>query len=146
MTAVVGFHDRNMINQCLLNNYIISFEPYNFKGLLSDYPQTVGYGNKMDALRKDLMEFFWDGSFIGKQNGKVVLANGEDHEHFSVFVTESGRFGMIICNYDDKMPIRVSPSIAGGYPLTKYRSVDDDMLRDLGGYIDIPPESAVAII
>ena len=32
MTAVTGFDDRNMINQCLLYRYIISYEPYNFKG------------------------------------------------------------------------------------------------------------------
>jgi hypothetical protein len=146
MTAVVGFHDRNMINQCLLNNYIISFEPYNFKGMLSDYPQTVGYGGKMDALRSDLREYFWDGSFCGMQNGRAALANGENHEHFSVFMTDTGRFGMIICNYDDKNPIRVSPSIGGGYSLTRYRGVDDGTLHDLGEYIEIPPESAVAVI
>ena len=32
MTAVTGFNDRNMVNQCLMYRYIISYEPYNFKG------------------------------------------------------------------------------------------------------------------
>ena len=40
MTAVTGFNDRNMINQCLLYHYVISYEPYNFKGRLDDYPLT----------------------------------------------------------------------------------------------------------
>ena len=44
MTAVTGFNDRNMINQCLMYRYIISYEPYNFKGLLDDYPLTMAYG------------------------------------------------------------------------------------------------------
>ena len=42
MTAVTGFNDRNMINQCLMYRYIISYEPYNFKGRLDDYPLTAG--------------------------------------------------------------------------------------------------------
>ena len=50
MTAVTGFNDRGMINQCLLNRYIISYEPYMFKGMLSDYPDTVDYGQKLDCL------------------------------------------------------------------------------------------------
>ena len=53
MSAVIGFNDRGMINQCLLNKYIISYEPYNFKGMLSDFPLTVAYGAKMDKLRTD---------------------------------------------------------------------------------------------
>jgi hypothetical protein len=27
MTAVLGFNDRNMINQCLMDRYVISYEP-----------------------------------------------------------------------------------------------------------------------
>ena len=50
MTAVNGFYDRNMINQCLMYRYIISYEPFHFKGWLHDYPETVAYGNAMDAL------------------------------------------------------------------------------------------------
>ena len=45
MTAMTGFDDRNMVNQCLMYCYIISYEPYNFKGRLSDYPLTVAYGS-----------------------------------------------------------------------------------------------------
>ncbi len=56
MTAVTGFDDRNMINQCLLYRYIISYEPYNFKGLPEDYPLTLAYGKQMDALRTELRE------------------------------------------------------------------------------------------
>ena len=36
MTAVTGFDDRNMVNQCLLYRYVVSYEPYNFKGRLSE--------------------------------------------------------------------------------------------------------------
>ena len=43
MTAISGFNDRNMINQCLLYRYIMSYEPYNFKGHLDDFPLTMDY-------------------------------------------------------------------------------------------------------
>ena len=64
MTAVTGFNDRNMVNQCLMYRYIISYEPYNFKGRLDDFPLTLQYGQKMDALRSELRNYFWDGEFI----------------------------------------------------------------------------------
>ena len=46
MTAITGFEDRNMVNQCLLYKYVISHEPYNFKGHLEDYPVTLEYAKK----------------------------------------------------------------------------------------------------
>ncbi len=42
MTAVTGFNDRNMLNQCLLYRYIISYEPYNFKGTAGGFPADAG--------------------------------------------------------------------------------------------------------
>ena len=73
MTAVTGFNDRNMINQCLLYHYIISYEPYNFKGHLDDYPLTIAYGKKMDALRTELREYFWDGEFRHEVGASVTV-------------------------------------------------------------------------
>ena len=46
MIAVTGFEDREMINRALLYRYILSYEPYNFKGDLRDFPLTVEYGKK----------------------------------------------------------------------------------------------------
>jgi hypothetical protein len=37
-----------MINQCHLYRYIISYEPYNFKGRLDDFPQTTAMRRQMD--------------------------------------------------------------------------------------------------
>ena len=77
-TAITGFDDRNMINQCLLYRYVISYEPYNFKGRLDDYPLTLEYGKRMDALRAELREYFWDGEFR-HEAGAVVTVDGERH-------------------------------------------------------------------
>src|SRR5262249_32783097 len=52
MIAVCGFDDREMINRALLYRYIISYEPFNFKGDLTDFPLTLEYGKKIDSLRR----------------------------------------------------------------------------------------------
>ena len=52
MVAVTGFDDREMLNRCLLDRYIISYEPYYFKGHLTNFPLTLAYGKKIDALRR----------------------------------------------------------------------------------------------
>ena len=145
MTAVIGFNDRSMINQCLLNRYIISYEPFNFKGLLSDYPATVKYGNMMDKLRTDLRGYFWDGIFQNKVGG-IVMANGDEHPYYTVYKNADDMLGMIICNYEEEKSITVCPTLANGQELSKYRLVDDDGLTAFSGSFIIPPMSAAAII
>jgi hypothetical protein len=63
MTALTGFDHRNMVNQCLLYRYVISYEPFNFKGRLPDIPKTVEYGMQMDRLRGELRAWLWDATF-----------------------------------------------------------------------------------
>lgn len=145
MSAVIGFHDRGMINQCLLNKYIISYEPYMFKGMLSDYPDTVAYGAKMDKLRTDLREYFWDGTFAEKQGGVVSLENGEKLDSYAVYHGSNGKMGMIICNYSDH-PIVVIPELYSGEKLKMYRLVDEDKLNEFDRYFVIPADSAAAVI
>jgi len=41
MVAVTGFDDREMPNLILMQRYMISYEPYNFKGHLTDFPLTL---------------------------------------------------------------------------------------------------------
>ncbi len=146
MSAVIGFEDRGMINQCLLNQYIISYEPYNFKGMLSDFPLTAAYGSKMDQLRTDLREYFWDGSFREKIGGSVTLEHGGAVESYAVYEGTNGRTGMVICNYDEKNPITVIPRLENGEKLTQYRLIDDDAMTAFDGSFVIPPNSAAAVI
>ena len=54
MVAVRGFDGRNDVNKCLQYRYIISYEPYNFKGWPEDFPLTIEYGKQMDAFRTPL--------------------------------------------------------------------------------------------
>ena len=146
MTAVTGFNDRNMINQCLLYRYIISYEPYNFKGHLDDYPLTMAYGQQMDALRAELRDYFWDGEFRDTE-GAEVTRDGKPHHPYAVFVNaKNGQSGLVICNYDEHQAITVSARLQNGQALTRARLVDDAQWKPLDGGIVIPPQSAVVVI
>lgn len=145
MTAVTGFNDRGMINQCLLNRYIISYEPYNFKGKLSDYPETVAYGNKMDKLRDDLREYFWDGQFCEKLGAAVTTIDGKPVDSYAVYKTKDNKYGVIVCNYDEENAMKIKVEVDDQSKLLTYRLVDNDLGDSFETYINIPPASAAAI-
>jgi glycosidase len=146
MTAVTGFSDRNMINQCLLNRYIISYEPYNFKGHLDDYPETMAFGKQMDALRTELRDTFWDGEF--RDTVGAVVKNGDKAHHpYAVFLNaKTGAPGLVICNYAEKETITVTAQADGGAPLTRYRLVDNPEWKPAENLITIPPMSAAVVV
>lgn len=88
MVAVNGFDDRQMINMCLLDRYIIEYEPYNFKGQLSDFPLTLAYGKKVDVLRRKYKAYLWNAEFRDTI-GAAVESDGLFR--YSVFVTKTGK-------------------------------------------------------
>jgi len=145
MTAVTGFNDRNMINQCLMYRYIVSYEPYNFKGHLDDYPLTLDYGKQMDALRAELRDYFWDGEFR-HEVGATVTADGKPHHPYAVFVNHrAGKRGLVICNYDEQKTVTVQVELDAG-ALAQYRLVDDPTWKPCAAGIAIPPCSAAVAI
>lgn len=97
MVAVTGFDDREMLNLILLDRYIISYEPYNFKGHLTDYPLTLDYGKKIDALRRKYKAYLWDASFRDTL-GASVTADGS--VRYSVFVTSDGKRAVVVVNQE----------------------------------------------
>ena len=146
MTAVTGFHDRNMINQCLLYRYIVSYEPYNFKGRLDDLPLTVEYGRKMDELRTALREYFWDGEFLDTQ-GALVTCSGQPHHPYSVYVNRSnGAYGVAVANYDEDDEITLEVALDDGGGLGRYRLVDDPAWHVVKDGVRLPPCSAAVVV
>jgi len=146
MTAITGFNDRNMINQCLLYRYVISYEPFNFKGRLDDFPQTLEYGKKMDYLRTELREFFWDGEFLGTIPVSVTC-DGRPHHPYSAFRShQTGKIGLVIANYDEKQAVHLQVTSDGRQALSRYRLVDDPQWGSTKPYIVIPQDSAVVVM
>jgi hypothetical protein len=103
MTALTGFDDRAMVAQCLMYRYVISYEPYFFKGTPDDIPDTIAYGRAMDQLRTELREWLWDGEFRDNQGASVRTSDGVEHHPYSVFLSrEDSSPAVVVANYDDK--------------------------------------------
>jgi sugar phosphate isomerase/epimerase len=146
MTAVTGWNDRNMINQCLMYRYIISYEPYNFKGSLDDYPLTMAYGRQMDDLRTELRAYFWDGEFRDMV-GATVTAGDKAHHPYAVFAhAETQQEAVVVCNYDEHEPVTVNVTLDSGQALSRYRLADDPLWRPTTGGVTIPPQSAAVVL
>ncbi|MGM9749357.1 MAG: DUF6259 domain-containing protein [Candidatus Cryptobacteroides sp.] len=103
--TVTDHRDFNRVNMCLMNRYVISYEPRGFKGRLSEIPEVMEYGAKVDALRRMYKDQLWNvifNSTLGadvtgddilysvlnsKVNGKkavVILNSNPDHESEAV--------------------------------------------------------------
>lgn len=145
MTALNGFDDRNMANQCLLYRYGISYEPLNFKGRLEDFPATLAYGKAMDALRTELRAWFWDGEFRDTL-GATVRVNGSAHHPYAVYRhVDTGRPGLVIANYADT-PVTAQVTVDDGPVPARWRLVDDPTWHPTEGGVVIPPRSAAVLV
>jgi hypothetical protein len=101
MIAVCGFDDREMINRALLYRYIISYEPFNFKGDITDFPLTLEYGRKVDLLRRRYANFLWAGAYQHHQ-GVRVLGSEIGSIDYSVFVnTQNNNRAVVLINDDE---------------------------------------------
>jgi len=58
------FNDRVMLNACLKYRYIIVMNPIISRAHLDDFPLTLEYGKKIDALRTAYKDFLWMGSSV----------------------------------------------------------------------------------
>lgn len=143
MTAVIGFNDRNMINQCLMFRYIISYEPYNFKGRPEDFPLTLEYGKKMDKLRSELREYFWDGEFLHTTVGSITDDEGKPYGDYAAYRTKSGKIGVVITNFSYK---KVRLNVRFDEDFTKYKEIEDENFKMYTDTIEINPQSAAVIV
>jgi hypothetical protein len=97
MAAVTGVDDREKLNLILAYRYIISYEPYNFKGHVTDFPLTLAYGKKIDALRKKYKAWIWDGEFRDTLGASVTT---DGTYRYSVFVGPNGKRAVVVVNLE----------------------------------------------
>jgi len=146
MVAASGFDDREIINACLLFRYIISYEPYNFKGRLDDFPLTMEYGRKVDALRTRYKPYLWDAEFRDTL-GAEVLVDGKSFATYSIFGRpESGKRAVVIANQDAQRRITATVRMQG--QAGKLLSVTPERPEpdSFSGTVMIPPRSAAVIL
>ena len=142
IVAVTGFDDREMLNLILLNRYIISYEPYNFKGALTDFPLTLEYGKKIDALRRKYKSYLWDAEFRDTL-GAHVTANGA-HRH-SVFVAASGKRAVVLVNTEFSKAVTATLNLPNAGKLVVATPEQPDT-RPTSGVVQIPARSAAVVM
>jgi Domain of unknown function (DUF6259) len=146
MIAVTGFDDREMINQALRYRYILSYEPFNFKGNLSDFPLTLAYGKKVDALREQYHEYLWDAEFRDDQ-GATVTNGKSPYTDFSVFRRSTGKRAIVLVN-NAARPIqaRVEITDVKGARFDRVSPEDPSRLPADLASVSVPARSAVILI
>jgi hypothetical protein len=146
MVAVTGFNDREMINACLLYRYVISYEPFNFKGHLDDFPLTMEYGRKVDALRTRYKDYLWDAEFRDTL-GADVQAEGKPYAKYSVFGRPgTGKRAVVIANQRADQPLTATAKFEGGEGKLVMVTPERPDPQPCDGTVTIPPRSAAVLL
>lgn len=142
MVAVTGVDDREMLNLILLNRYIISYEPFNFKGHVTDFPLTLAYGKKIDSLRERYKAYLWEGQFRDTVGANV---NADGAYRFSVFVAGSGKRAVAIANMESDKTLSASVQLPNAGTLVQ-ATPEQPEARPTMERIEIVPRSVVVIM
>jgi hypothetical protein len=142
MVAVTGFDDREMLNLILLYRYIISYEPYNFKGYLTDYPLTLAYGKKIDALRRKYKAYLWEATFRDTL-GAGVTSDGSSR--YSVFVSTGGKRAVVVINQEFSRPITAKVNLPNANKLVVATPENPDSVPTTGT-LEIPARSVAVVM
>ncbi len=143
MIAVTGFDDREMINRALMDRYIISYEPFNFKGNLNDFPLTLDYGKKVDALRREYREYLWDAEFRDTLEA-TVTQDGKPYHDYSVFRTATGKHSVVLVN-DEQHPVHVTIKMDGSQSYVS-ASPESPVARPATSDVSIPSRSTIVLM
>ncbi len=147
MIAVINFDGRPQINTCLRSNYIISYEPYFFKGRLEDFPKTISYGEKVDSLRRTYSNYLWHGEFRDTL-GATVKRGKERYGLYSVFINhQNNKRAVVVVNGDFKNEVEVAvdlPNTKNTVWVTPENQKEKPYIK--GTKLKIPANGAVVII
>ena len=143
MIAATGFDDREMINQALRYRYIISYEPFNFKGNLADFPLTLNYGRKVDAFRRRYKEYLWDAEFRDDQDAGVTV-DGKPWHEFSTFRRPDGKRAIVVVNHG-RSAISAGVEAGSATQQLRWASPEEPDLHSVQGPVAVPARSAVVV-
>lgn len=142
LAGVSGFDDRERLNQILLHRYVIQYEPFYYKGHLRDFPLTLAYGQKIDALRRKYKPYLWDAEFRDTLGADV---SSDGSHRYSVFVTASGKRAVVVINQelDKAITAKVSLPNPGKLIVATPEQPDGEPTT---GTLQIPARSAAVAI
>jgi hypothetical protein len=142
LAGVSGFDDREQLNMILLRRCIIQYEPFLYKGYLSDFPLTVAYGKKIDALRGKYKAWLWDGEFRDTLGARV---SADGSERYSVFIADSGKRAVVVINQEYSRPITARVDLPRAGKLVVATPEQPDTVPTTGT-LEIPARSAAVVM
>ena len=125
-----------------MDRYIISYEPYYFKGRLEDFPLTVAYGRKVDALRRRYKKYLWNATFRDNM-GAAVKADG--WQSYSVFQRKGGRRAVVVMNREYNRAIVAHVNLPHHGKLVVVTPEDPNPMAT-DGTVRIPANSVAVIL
>lgn len=142
LAGVSGFDDREQLNAILLHRYVIQYEPFLYKGHLRDFPLTLAYGKKIDALRRKYKEFLWDGAF---RDTMGVDVSGNGALRYSVFMAASGKRAVVVINQEFEKEMTVKVNLPNPGTLVVATPENPDSVPTTGT-LRIPARSAAVVM
>ncbi|HIS77276.1 MAG TPA: hypothetical protein IAB51_10810 [Candidatus Merdivicinus excrementipullorum] len=145
-SCLVGWDDRELANQCLVYGYILNYEPYNFKGRMSDIPLTAQYGMKIRKLRRRLWEYLWKGKFLHTDTAQVRPV-GETGEYiYSVFEAENGKRAIAVANQEAERTLTLRVTADSGCTEFLLYTPEGDEAKASGSIVEIPARCACVLV
>ncbi|MGH7951495.1 MAG: DUF6259 domain-containing protein [Limisphaerales bacterium] len=142
LAGVSGFDDREQLNMILLRHCVIQYEPFLYKGHITDFPLTLAYGKKIDALRSKYKDYLWDGEFRDTL-GANVSADGSFQ--YSVFVVANGKRAVVVVNQEFNKPITAKVNLPRAGKLVVATPENPDAVPT-DGTLQIPARSAAVVM
>jgi hypothetical protein len=124
----------------------MSYEPRNFKGHLDEFPLTMEYGKKVDALREKYSVFLWDGEYVSTVGAKVKVKN-EAKVYYSVFINhKTDKKAIVVANPSYDKPVNVEIELENKQGLFLMVSPEVQEAKESNGKVEIPRLSAVVFM
>ncbi len=146
-TCLTGFDDREMVNQCVTFGYVINYEPFNFKGRVTDIPDTVAYGQKAQQLRRRLWDYLWLGRFTHTVGASLTTSGPQVEYIYSVFENlRNGKKAVVIANQGQTHALNASVCLdSGNHSFELYR-VEGEERESCDGDVTVEPRCLVVLV
>lgn len=145
-TCLVGFDDREMVNQCMTYGYAMNYEIYNFKGVPKDAPCTVKAVMEAQKLRMQLKDYIWNGIF--RHTAGVEVENtGDGCEYiYSLFINpKNNRRAVVVANQSESTALQAVVNVEGIDSYSLYRP-GKETPETCGKEITVEPRSFCVLI
>jgi hypothetical protein len=148
-TCLIGFDDRGMVNQCLAYNFIINYEPFHFKGRLSDAVKTGEYGKRALDLRRKLEDYLWSGRFLDTTGGTLKAGDATKKLPYLYTVFENvknKKRAMVVVNESVKDVLDCDIAIENGSGIYHMYTPEEGFTGRTTSKVSVLPRSVVVLV